>query len=109
MQTKTETLLLQLGNISLFGVNIPIISIISGIAFIFSLYAVWREGRRDGFSEERLFDNYILSLIIAFTFSRISYAITARFLFLPLETRKETMIIMVTTLPILILITLSLF
>lgn len=80
---QSENIALSAKILSLFGIQISIINIFVIAGLIFSLYAVWREGRKDGFSEERLFDNYIVSLLIALLFSRIFYAISARFLFVP--------------------------
>lgn len=51
------------------------------LAFILSLFVVWKEGRKDGFSQEKLFDNYLLTLLIALLFSRIFFGLQSRFLF----------------------------
>lgn len=51
------------------------------LSLILSLFVVWKEGRKDGFSQERLFDNYLLTLLVASLFSRIFYGLQSRFLF----------------------------
>jgi len=72
-----------LNQISSFDIKNHYVLIFTILAGFFSLYAVWREGRKDGFSEEKLFDNYILSIFVALLFSRVFYAVEARFLFGP--------------------------
>ncbi len=72
-----------LNQISSFDIKNHYVLVFTILAGVSSLYAVWREGRKDGFSEEKLFDNYILSIFVALLFSRIFYAVEARFLFGP--------------------------
>jgi len=72
-----------ISQISSFSIQGHILEVFIIFGFIISLYVVWREGRRDGFLEEKLFDNYLLSFIVALFFSRIFYAISARFLLVP--------------------------
>ncbi len=69
--------------IDLFGFEIQTFSIFLFLGLFFSFYAVWREGRKDGFDQERFFDSYIVVLLISIIFSRIFYGIGARFLFGP--------------------------
>jgi len=68
---------------TILSTRIQTITIFIFFAVLFSLYAVWREGRKDGFDQEKIFDNYLVTLLIALVFSRVAYAIEARFLFWP--------------------------
>ena len=54
------------------------------LALLFSLFAVWQEGRKDGFNEEKLFDKYLLSVLLALLLSRTYHALEKHYLFLPL-------------------------
>jgi RNA polymerase-binding transcription factor DksA len=70
-------------DINLFGLNLPVFIIFILLGLLFSFYAVWREGRKDGFDQEKLFDNYILTLLAGLIFGRIFFGVRARFLLGP--------------------------
>lgn len=44
------------------------------LGFLILAYVVWSEGKKDGFSEERLFDMLLLTIFSAILFSRAFYA-----------------------------------
>ena len=46
------------------------------LGFLMFAFVVWSEGKKDGFSEERLFDLLLLSVFSAIFFSRLFYAFT---------------------------------
>ncbi len=70
--------------ITILGVDFYTQGLFLILGFIFSLYALWSEGQKDGFDEEALFDRYILSVLTALLLSRALYAYGARYLPLPL-------------------------
>lgn len=69
--------------LTILGVKVYTQGLFLIIGFLFSLYAVWKEGRKDGFDEEHLFDKYLLTFAVALIFSRVFYAIESRYLLLP--------------------------
>ncbi|MBD3366462.1 hypothetical protein GF360_03960 [candidate division WWE3 bacterium] len=75
-----------IGNITVYTQGLFLIA-----GFLFSLYPVWREGRKDGFDEEKLFDKYLLSLVAGLLVSRAFYAYNSRYLPMPLL--KHTILI----------------
>ena len=70
--------------ISIWGVTIYTQGLFLVTAFLFSLYALWTESRKDGFDEEKIFDRYVLSTLVAILVSRAFYAQGARYLPFPL-------------------------
>lgn len=61
-------------SIDILNFQIPSLSIFIALAFLLIVFVIWREGKRDGFDEERLFDLFIASNFVAFTLSRIVFA-----------------------------------
>jgi RNA polymerase-binding transcription factor DksA len=71
--------IIKIGDFSLYTGGLFLI-----VGFIFSLFAVWKEGRKDGFNVERLFDKYILATLLGLIVSRLLYGYNMRYLFFPL-------------------------
>ena len=70
--------------IAIFGFTFYTQGLFFILALLFSLFAVWQEGRKDGFNEERLFDKYLLVVLLALLFSRTYHALEKHYLFFPL-------------------------
>ena len=62
-------------NIAILHFQIPSLSIFIALAFLLIVFVIWREGKKDGFDEERLFDLFIASNFFAFALSRIIFAL----------------------------------
>lgn len=70
--------------VAIFGITLYTQGLFFILALLFSLFAVWQEGRKDGFNEEKLFDKYLLTVLLALLFSRTYYALEKHYLFVPL-------------------------
>lgn len=62
----------------LYGYKIHTIGIFISLAFLLALFVFWQEGRKDGFSEEKLFDLFLVSVVSSLLVSRLQYAFIAR-------------------------------
>ena len=72
--------------INLYNLTFNTFGLFMLFGFILLAYVFWKEGKGDGFDEERLFDLLLISLISSLFFSRLFFAISAKISFLLVPT-----------------------
>ncbi len=60
--------------IIIYGIEIHTFGLFLLMGLLLMAFVVWSEGKKDGFSEERLFDLMLVSLVSSVLFSRIGFA-----------------------------------
>jgi len=60
--------------LNFFNITINTFGIFIFLGFLFLAFIVWKEGKKDGFDEERLFDILLTASFLSVLFSRVFYA-----------------------------------